>query len=38
MLLGGAIAVLKIGFSEIVKGLESIDKRLESIEERNHRN
>ena len=32
---GGITIILKKGFNEIIKGLESIDKRLENIENRN---
>lgn len=31
MLLGGIIVVLKKGFSETVKGLESIDEKLKRL-------
>ncbi len=34
LVLGGGIAIiLKKGFNEIVKGMESIDERLKKIEE-----
>lgn len=32
-LLGGIIVILKKGFNEILKGLESIDERLKKIED-----
>ena len=36
LVFGGGIAIiLKKGFNEIIKGLESIDERLKKIEERN---
>ena len=35
LILGGGIAfILKKGFNEIVKGLESIDHRLKNIEDK----
>lgn len=34
-LLGGIIIILKKGFNEIVKGLESIDERIKRLEELN---
>ena len=36
LIFGGGIAIiLKKGFNEIIKGLESIDERLKKIEEQN---
>ena len=36
LVFGGGIAIiLKKGFKEIIKGLESIDERLKKIEEQN---
>nr|WP_319999348.1 hypothetical protein [uncultured Draconibacterium sp.] len=36
LVFGGGIAIiLKKGFNEIIKGLESIDERLKKIEEQN---
>jgi len=37
-LLGGIIIILKKGFNEIVKGLESIDERIKRLEESNDQN
>ncbi len=31
--LGGIVVILKKGFNEIVKGIESLDERLKSIED-----
>lgn len=34
ILVGGIVYVLKNGFNEIVKGLESLDDRLKNIEDK----
>lgn len=33
-LVGGIVFVLKNGFNEVIKGLESLDDRLKTIEEK----
>lgn len=38
LFLGGIIFIIKKGFSEIITGLESIDKRLKSIEDKMNKN
>ena len=34
ILVGGIVFVLKNGFNEVIKGLESLDDRLKKIEEK----
>ena len=34
VLVGGIVYVLKNGFTEIIKGIESLDERLKNIEDK----
>jgi hypothetical protein len=34
LLLGGIVVILKKGFNELVKGMESLDSRLKRIEDK----